>query len=80
MLLLSVIKLLNNLSFKSYAAVNIRVVLVAIEIWTNGNKIPYVTSGGGQLSLFNKYRRNNLLGTIRHDIAHFMRYAESDIN
>jgi len=57
---------------RSYAAVNVRVVLVAIEIWTNGNKIPYTSSGGSQISLFNKYRRNNLLGTVRHDIAHYM--------
>ena len=51
---------------------NIRVVLVAIEIWTNADKIPHVTSGSEQLDLFNQYRKDNLLGVIRHDIAHFI--------
>ena len=58
---------------QSYAAVNVRIVLVALDIWTDANKIPYNTSGGVQLSLFNKYRINNMIGVIRHDIAHFMR-------
>eukprot|EP00795_Rhopilema_esculentum_P015280 gene15280-6491_t len=35
-----------------FAAINVRLVLVGIEIWTDKNKIPYHVSGGGQLTLF----------------------------
>ncbi|XP_065054894.1 uncharacterized protein LOC135683537 isoform X1 [Rhopilema esculentum] len=57
---------------RSYAAVNVRVVLVALEIWTNGNRVPYNESGGRQISTFNSYRKKHLLGVVRHDIAHYI--------
>eukprot|EP00794_Sanderia_malayensis_P020639 gene20639-22674_t len=57
---------------RSYAAINIRIVLVALEIWTDKNKIDYYESGGSQLGAFNTYRRNNLLNLVDHDIAHYM--------
>ena len=46
---------------------------MALEIWTNGNRVPYNESGGRQISTFNSYRKKHLLGVVRHDIAHYIR-------
>ena len=56
-----------------YAAINVRLVLVGIEIWTDKNKIPYVNTGGGQLSVFTKYINTNLTDLVTYDAAHYMR-------
>ncbi|XP_041958042.1 disintegrin and metalloproteinase domain-containing protein 9-like [Alosa sapidissima] len=55
-----------------YAPLNIRVVLVGLEIWTAGNLITVDRNAGGVLSRFREWRAQNLLPRHRHDAGHFV--------
>ncbi|XP_078354823.1 zinc metalloproteinase-disintegrin-like 4a [Oculina patagonica] len=53
-----------------YQRINIRVVLKALEIWTNGD--PYERTGQAELSRFNRYRIKHLRKQFPHDNAHLL--------
>ncbi|KAG5280924.1 hypothetical protein AALO_G00065500 [Alosa alosa] len=56
-----------------YEQLNIRVVLVGLEIWTAGNLITVNAKNPGRIvSNFQKWRRNNLLPRHHHDNAQFV--------
>ncbi|XP_078352652.1 disintegrin and metalloproteinase domain-containing protein 9-like isoform X1 [Oculina patagonica] len=56
-----------------YQRINIRIVLKAVEIWTNGDPFKKQVEPGDDLKLFRGYRENTLLKKISHDNAHLMR-------
>jgi len=43
----------------------------AIEIWTNGDRMPRQKDGGAALGSFTTYRKTHLIGKIKHDNAQF---------
>jgi len=56
-----------------YSKINIRIVLVAMEFWTNGDKIVRSEIAGEYYDRFAKYRKNTLMKTIPdHDNAQLM--------
>ncbi|XP_031426205.1 disintegrin and metalloproteinase domain-containing protein 9-like [Clupea harengus] len=65
------IQLANRLD-SMYEALNIRVVLVGLEIWTAGNLINVTSDAGSVLRGFTDWRRQNLTPRQRHDSAHFV--------
>ena len=52
-----------------YVALNIRVVLVGLEIWSQGNPINTDDSAGEVLGRFVQWREQNLAKRRRHDSA-----------
>ncbi|KAJ7351654.1 hypothetical protein OS493_036204 [Desmophyllum pertusum] len=56
-----------------YQRINIRIVMKALEIWTNGDPYERASTGGADLGRFNKYRRVHLLEKFPHDNAHLLR-------
>ncbi|XP_031572100.1 uncharacterized protein LOC116306186 isoform X2 [Actinia tenebrosa] len=52
-----------------YQRINIRIVMSAIEIWTNGPRFP---RNVGDLKLFGEYLHKEVKGKITYDNAHFM--------
>ena len=60
-------------NFQIYSRINIRIVLVAMEIWTDGDKIDRTEDSVEYINRFSKYRMNTLLKTIPdHDNAQLM--------
>ena len=59
---------------KIYQRINIRIVLKALEIWTNGDPYERQSRGGPDLSKFNTYRRDHLMKIFPHDNAQLLRY------
>ncbi|KAJ7987542.1 hypothetical protein DPEC_G00327570 [Dallia pectoralis] len=57
---------------KLYQALNIRVMLVGLEIWTATNYIDVSTSPDDTLEKFLKWRRDDLLKRAKHDNAQFI--------
>ena len=57
---------------KIYQRINIRVVTIALEIWTNGDPYERKSLGGPDLGLFNTYRKE-LKKKIPHDNAQLLR-------
>ncbi|XP_062399381.1 disintegrin and metalloproteinase domain-containing protein 9-like [Sardina pilchardus] len=55
-----------------YTPLNIRVVLVGLEIWTAGNLIEVDNKAGGVLGRFRDWRQQNLLPRHRHDVGQFV--------
>ncbi|KAK3716436.1 hypothetical protein QZH41_016844, partial [Actinostola sp. cb2023] len=55
-----------------YQRINVRIVMAAIEIWTNGDRMVRQAEGGPELSTFSKYRKAELIGKIPHDNAQFL--------
>ena len=56
-----------------YSKINIRIVLVAMEFWTNGDKIVRSEIAGEYYDRFAKYRKNTLMKTFPdHDNAQLM--------
>nr|XP_033803947.1 disintegrin and metalloproteinase domain-containing protein 9 [Geotrypetes seraphini] len=60
---------LANYLDSMYIILNIRIVLVGLEIWTNGNKIPIDGSIGDVLGKFVQWREGDLVVRRRHDSA-----------
>ncbi|XP_070297921.1 disintegrin and metalloproteinase domain-containing protein 9-like [Salvelinus sp. IW2-2015] len=60
---------LANLLDGYYKRLNIRVVLVGLEIFKNANPFSVDGSAGEVLGLFVKWRKTDLLPRIRHDDA-----------
>jgi hypothetical protein len=52
-----------------YIELNIRVVLVGLDIWTSGNPISIEGSAGEVLSRFVQWREKELVPRQRHDSA-----------
>ena len=60
-------------SFQIYSKINIRVVLVALEFWNNGDKIDRNETASVYYDRFAKYRKNTLKKTFPdHDNAQLM--------
>uniref|UniRef100_A0A3P8ZUE7 ADAM metallopeptidase domain 8b n=1 Tax=Esox lucius TaxID=8010 RepID=A0A3P8ZUE7_ESOLU len=57
---------------KLYQALNIRVMLVGLEIWTSGDKIDVLASPEDTLERFLKWRQDVLLKRAKHDNAQFI--------
>lgn len=56
-----------------YRALNIQIVLVGLEIWTDANHIPVMDgSAGDVLSRFVSWRQKDLLKRSRNDIGHLI--------
>ena len=56
-----------------YSKINIRIVLVAMEFWNNGDKIVRSEIAGEYYDRFAKYRKNTLMKTFPdHDNAQLM--------
>ncbi|KAL9951078.1 hypothetical protein ACROYT_G043674 [Oculina patagonica] len=55
-----------------YQRINIRVVMKALEIWTNGDPYERASTGGADLSRFNTYRKDHLLKKFPHDNAQLL--------
>ncbi|XP_015685277.1 disintegrin and metalloproteinase domain-containing protein 9-like, partial [Protobothrops mucrosquamatus] len=60
---------LANLLDNMYLVLNIRIVLVGLEIWTSENKIRIEGSAGDVLAKFVQWREQNLVPRRRHDSA-----------
>ncbi|XP_078352662.1 disintegrin and metalloproteinase domain-containing protein 8-like isoform X2 [Oculina patagonica] len=56
-----------------YQRINIRIVLKAVEIWTNGDPFTKQAKPGADLKMFRSYRENTLLKKIPNDNAHLIR-------
>ncbi|XP_063787673.1 disintegrin and metalloproteinase domain-containing protein 9 [Pseudophryne corroboree] len=63
---------LSNYLDSMYKMLNIRIVLVGLEIWTAGNKISIEGSAGDVLGNFVRWRETNLVPLRRHDSAQFV--------
>ncbi|XP_064421571.1 disintegrin and metalloproteinase domain-containing protein 9 isoform X1 [Latimeria chalumnae] len=63
---------LANYLDSMYIMLNIRIVLVGLEIWTNANKISVEGSAGDVLSRFVQWREKELVQRRRHDSAQFI--------
>jgi len=64
---------LVNAVDKIYSKINIRIVLVAMEFWTDGDKIVRSEIAGEYYDRFAKYRKNTLMKTFPdHDNAQLM--------
>ena len=59
--------------YKIYQRINIRVVLKALEIWTNGDPYERQKKGGPDLGKFNTYRVEFLKKKFPHDNAQLLR-------
>ncbi|XP_015201918.2 disintegrin and metalloproteinase domain-containing protein 8 [Lepisosteus oculatus] len=57
---------------KLYRTINIRVMLVGLEVWTDWDKIDVSTDPDKTLTRFLEWRKNVLLKKKRHDNAHFV--------
>ena len=55
-----------------YRSLNIRVPLVAVEVFSNGNRFVTSTNANTMLDNFYVYRRQQLIGKIAHDNAQLM--------
>ena len=60
-------------SLKIYQRINIRIVMVGLEIWSNGDRIPRSPKGGDDLSQFTGYRNRYLVSKFPHDNTHLLR-------
>ncbi|KAM4749152.1 disintegrin and metalloproteinase domain-containing protein 9 [Rhinophrynus dorsalis] len=63
---------LSNYLDSMYKMLNIRIVLVGLEIWTNGNKINIDGTAGEVLGRFVQWRETQLVSLRRHDSAQFV--------
>ncbi|KAJ1090331.1 hypothetical protein NDU88_003464 [Pleurodeles waltl] len=63
---------LANYLDSMYVAINVRIVLVGLEIWTNQNMIPTDGSAGDVLGRFVQWREKELVPRHRHDSAQFV--------
>lgn len=61
--------LLFLFSSQMYIMLNIRIVLVGLEIWTNGNQINIIGGAGDVLGNFVQWREKFLITRRRHDSA-----------
>uniref|UniRef100_U3JQP2 ADAM metallopeptidase domain 9 n=1 Tax=Ficedula albicollis TaxID=59894 RepID=U3JQP2_FICAL len=60
-----------NFFFQMYTALNIQIVLVGLEVWTDANHIPVMNgSAGDVLSRFVSWRQKDLLKRSRNDLNH----------
>ena len=55
-----------------YQKINIRVVLSALEIWTDKDHIPFVKKAGEDLRNFENHRLSNQAG-VAYDSVHLLR-------
>ncbi|KAL9951076.1 hypothetical protein ACROYT_G043672 [Oculina patagonica] len=55
-----------------YQRINIRIVMKALEIWTNGDPYERASTGEADLGRFNTYRRDHLLTKFPHDNAQLL--------
>ena len=55
-----------------YQKINIRVVLSALEIWTDKDHIPFVKKAGEDLRNFENHRLSNQAG-VAYDSIHLLR-------
>ena len=53
--------------------INIRVVFVSLEIWSNGDPFTRSEQGATDLSNFNNYRKKHLVPRFHHDNAHLLK-------
>lgn len=60
---------LSPFSSQMYIMLNIRIVLVGLEIWTNGNLINIIGGAGDVLGNFVQWREKFLITRRRHDSA-----------
>ncbi|XP_075714930.1 disintegrin and metalloproteinase domain-containing protein 9 [Rhinoderma darwinii] len=63
---------LSNYLDSMYTLLNIRIVLVGLEIWTSGNHINIEGSAGEVLGRFVQWREKELVPRRRHDSAQFV--------
>lgn len=61
--------LLFSVLFQYYKSLNIRVVLVGLEIFKDGNPFSVDLSAGEVLGNFVKWRKKLLIPKIRHDVG-----------
>lgn len=61
--------LLFSVLFQYYKSLNIRVVLVGLEIFKDVNPFDVDSSAGGVLGSFVKWRKQSLIPRIRHDVG-----------
>ena len=66
-------RVLDFFLYKIYQRINIRVVLKALEIWTNGDPYEREKKGGPDLGKFNTYRVEFLKKKFPHDNAQLLR-------
>lgn len=55
-----------------YRPLNIRVMLVGLEVWTKQDQIVVSVSSDDTLSRFIEWRKSNLLKRVKHDNAQFV--------
>ena len=55
-----------------YRKINIRVVLSALEIWTDKDHVPFVKQAGEDLRNFENHHSSNLAG-VKYDSIHLLR-------
>uniref|UniRef100_A0A672PVE4 ADAM metallopeptidase domain 8b n=1 Tax=Sinocyclocheilus grahami TaxID=75366 RepID=A0A672PVE4_SINGR len=66
-------KRVNTLFFAQlYRPLNIRVMLVGLEVWTKRDQIVVSVSSDDTLSRFIEWRKSNLLKRVKHDNAQFV--------
>lgn len=66
-------KRVNSVFFAQlYRPLNIRVMLVGLEVWTKYDQIVVSLISDDTLSHFIKWRKSNLLKRVKHDNAQFV--------
>jgi len=61
-----------------YRKINIRVVLSALEIWTDKDHVPFVKKAGEDLKNFENHRSSNLAG-VKYDSIHLLRQEQRNL-
>ena len=67
-----------NFVDSAYTSLNIRVTLVAVELFSNGNRFAISTDQNAVLRDFATYRMEQLIGRVAHDNAQLMTGIDSD--
>lgn len=65
----SLVSFFSFASYQYYKRLNIRVVLVGLEIFKESNPFSVEASAGEVLGSFVKWRKTSLLPRIRHDVG-----------
>ncbi|XP_033113378.1 disintegrin and metalloproteinase domain-containing protein 12-like isoform X3 [Anneissia japonica] len=65
-------KQVANIMDMTYKPLNVRVALASVVVWNLKDKIVFDSDAGKTMSLFQKWRKDDLLSIIKHDNAQFM--------